>query len=50
MEDKQRRTRWEFTDEFKRDADELVRVTGGIAEDGMRGHVRDQPSPPRLDL
>jgi transposase len=28
MEDKQRRTRREFTEEFKRDAVELVRVTG----------------------
>ena len=28
MEDKQRRTRREFTEEFKRDAVELVRATG----------------------
>jgi transposase len=28
MEDKQRRNRWEFTEEFKRDAVELVRATG----------------------
>jgi transposase len=28
MEDEQRRTRREFTEEFKRDAVELVRVTG----------------------